>query len=249
MLQSAPTEHEMTILRTGIWAFDDLLEGGLVCGEVTELVGVPGIGKSLLCASSMLHVTNLGGIVLYVTNRQTTPSWISELEARQGRFRHLDLGWQGPVMAPFDHDLSAFDMVVMDEFISVGLRRLHGGTYASNPSLAGQHRLEKIEKIASIAARNNSAIMLISSYNIGTERVFTECKEDSIKKLFNATAPHVVELRKDSLTSLESGNDRLHLVLHRAGGLFVGPKQLRPCLIAHDPLEFADTVESRILSA
>uniref|UniRef100_A0A6T9EBD6 RecA family profile 1 domain-containing protein n=1 Tax=Haptolina ericina TaxID=156174 RepID=A0A6T9EBD6_9EUKA len=47
--------HEIRFLSTGFSSVDELLGGGLVAGEVTEIIGPVGAGKSQLCLAICAH--------------------------------------------------------------------------------------------------------------------------------------------------------------------------------------------------
>lgn len=59
--------HSSTIISTGCNSLDDLLGGGLMTGEVLELCGNSGTGKTTICTRLALHAAvNMGFQAIYV---------------------------------------------------------------------------------------------------------------------------------------------------------------------------------------
>ena len=53
------------LVPTGVVAFDQVLKGGLSAGEICEVVGAPGSGKSSLCIAVCAAQATASGSVLY----------------------------------------------------------------------------------------------------------------------------------------------------------------------------------------
>ncbi|XP_070249759.1 DNA repair protein RAD51 homolog 4 isoform X3 [Myotis yumanensis] len=153
------------ILSTGIGSLDKLLDAGLYTGEVTEVVGVPGSGKTQVCLCVAANVAHgLQQNVLYVdSNGGLTASRILQLlqartldeEEQAGAlqriqvvrafdiFQMLDVlqGLRGAVAQQVSHSSGTVKVVIVDSVTAV-VSPLLGGQQREGLALMMQLALE-----------------------------------------------------------------------------------------------------------
>ncbi|XP_059526510.1 DNA repair protein RAD51 homolog 4 isoform X2 [Myotis daubentonii] len=153
------------ILSTGIGSLDKLLDAGLYTGEVTEIVGVPGSGKTQVCLCVAANVAHgLQQNVLYVdSNGGLTASRILQLlqartpdeEEQAGAlqriqvvrafdiFQMLDVlqGLRGAVAQQVSHSSGTVKVVIVDSVTAV-VSPLLGGQQREGLALMMQLALE-----------------------------------------------------------------------------------------------------------
>jgi circadian clock protein KaiC len=79
-------EAVMQRLRTGVEGLDEIIEGGLIRGDIHLLAGGPGTGKTVMCANVAFNSARAGENVVYATFEEST-----EYFRRNAKLLGLDL--------------------------------------------------------------------------------------------------------------------------------------------------------------
>lgn len=141
------------ILSTGIGSLDKLLDAGLYTGEVTEIVGGPGSGKTQVCLCVAAHVAHsLHQNVLYIdSNGGLTASRLLQLlqcrtrdeEEQAGALRRIQVAHAFDIFQMLDrlHDLrGAVAQQVSGSSGTVKVVIVDSVTAVVSPLLGGQQR-------------------------------------------------------------------------------------------------------------
>lgn len=209
---------EPTRLSLGCAALDDLLDGGVETGTITQLYGAPGSGKTNVALAAAVSVASRGGRVLFIDTEGISPDRLRQLvEGTQGEddseaitdrimIRDVhDFDEQSAAVKDATEVAPDLNLVVVDS--ATGFYRLERGVdEREGDALRAVTR--QVTHLLSIARKHDLAVLV-------TNQVFTDPDADRARPLGGHTLAHwsgvVIRLER-----FRGGNRRATLEKHRS---------------------------------